>query len=263
LKRPLLGRRVLVMRAEGQAGEAVELLRGRGAEAVVVPTLVIGPPNDPAPAEQALLRLSGHASYDWVAFTSANGVEHAWNLAARAGVGREAFAGARIAAVGPGTAAALGGHGLSAQLIAKESTGEGLAGDMLLAMGNAARVLLLRAEVARDALPDALLAGGCSVDVVAVYKTRAAEGLAGSLRSLFEPPAIDAALLTSSSTVTHVKAALGAETAALFARIRVASIGPVTTETAKAQGIRVDAEALPYTLAALVAALEATFIGER
>jgi uroporphyrinogen III methyltransferase/synthase len=250
------------MRAEGQAGEAVELLEGRGAEAVVVPTLVIRPPDDPALAEQALLRLAGHATYDWVAFTSANGVEHAWDIALRACVGARAFAGAKIAAVGPATALALARRGLSAQVVAKESRGEGLARDMLLAMGHAARVLLLRAEVARDALPDALLAAGCTVDVVAVYKTLAAEGLAGALRSLFEPLTIHAALLTSSSTVTHVKAALGADTAALLARIRLASIGPVTTETARAEGIRVDAEASPYTLAALVSALEATFLRE-
>jgi uroporphyrinogen III methyltransferase/synthase len=132
---------------------------------------------------------------------------------------------------------------------------------MLGAMKGASRVLLLRAEVARDALPDALRAAGCAVDVVAVYKTRPAEGLASALRSLFDPLALDAVLFTSSSTVTHVATALGAEAAALLGRVRVASIGPVTTETATTLGIRVDAEASPYTVPALVLALEESLGG--
>jgi uroporphyrinogen-III synthase len=259
LSRPLLGKRVLVLRAEGQAGEVADLLKERGAEPVVVPTLVIEPPNDPDLAAQTLRGLGRDATYDWVAFTSANGVEHAWELALRTGVAAHAFDEVRIAAVGPATAAALTRHGLSAHVTATESRGEGLAKEMLLTMGGPARVLLLRAEVARDVLPEALRAAGCAVDVVAVYKTRAAEGLAGRLRSLFEPLTLDAVLFTSSSTVTHVQGALGADGATLLAQIRVGSIGPVTTETAKAHGIRVDVEASPYTLPALVSAVEASF----
>jgi|HubBroStandDraft_2_1064218.scaffolds.fasta_scaffold31839_2 uroporphyrinogen-III synthase len=257
LNPPLAGKRVLVLRAEGQAGEAARLLRDRGAEAVVVPMLVIGPPDDLLLAEQAVVRLAG-GMYDWVAFTSANGVERAWDLAIQAGFGVQAFAGVKIAAVGPATAAALGAHALSVRIVASESRGEGLAREML-ATGVGGRVLLLRAEVGRDALPGALEAAGCAVDVVAVYRTRAAEGSSGVLRSLFEPLSLDAVLFTSSSTVAHVQEALGDAAASLLGRIRVATIGPVTTETARTHGIFVDVEASPYTLPSLVSALEASF----
>jgi uroporphyrinogen III methyltransferase / synthase len=253
---PLAGKRVLVTRAEGQSDEAAALLRQRGAEPVIVPAIAIGPPDDEAPAERAIAKLS---SYDWIAFTSANGVERTWDLVVRSGKDAGAFGKAKIAAVGPATAAALARHGLAADVTAEELRGEGLAKEMLASMESASRVLLLRAQAARDALPDALRAAGSTVDIAAVYATRAPPDLTDTLRPLFAEGSlakVDAVIFSSSSTVRHVCDALGPPAAALLATVTVATIGPVTTETAKTLGVHVDAEASPYTVPAAIEALE-------
>jgi uroporphyrinogen III methyltransferase/synthase len=198
-----------------------------------------------------------------VAFTSANGVERAWAALLLAGRDARAFGRAKIAAIGPATAAALERHGLMPDVTAKEFKGEGLAAEILARMAGTIeekrRVLLLRAEQAREALPDALRAAGAIVDVVPVYATRAPVGLAETLRDLFERGSVHAVMFTSSSTVTHVCDALGDAAAAVLAGVRVASIGPITSETAKRLGVRVDTEASSYTVPALLDALEASF----
>jgi uroporphyrinogen III methyltransferase/synthase len=254
---PLDGKRVLVTRAEGQADEASALLRAKGAEPVLVPAIVIGPPDDEAAADRAVMSL---ATYDWVAFTSANGVERTWDILARSGRDASAFGQARLAAVGPATAAALTRHGLTAQVTAKELRGEGLAKAMLESVSRSGRVLLLRAQVARDALPDALRANGWAVDIVAVYATRAPSDLADALRPLLAEGGagrVDAAIFSSSSTVRHVCEALGAPAASLLAPLAVVAIGPMTSETARSLGVHVDAEASPHTMPAAIEALEA------
>lgn len=257
----LAGKRVLVTRAREQAGSTAELLRARGATAVVVPTIAIGPPSDVAPMRRAIAEL---ATYDWIAFTSANGVEHAWNELARQGLDGAARGAAKIAAVGPGTARALEKRGAPADVIAKEMRGEGLASELLRAFGaSRPRVLLLRAEVAREVLPESLRAAGCAVDVVAVYATEPADPAAiAALAESLERREIDAVLLTSGSTVDNLCDALGDRAVTLLAGTSVASIGPVTTEAAARRGVRVDVVAREATVASLVEALEA-FFGER
>jgi uroporphyrinogen III methyltransferase/synthase len=121
-------------------------------------------------------------------------------------------------------------------------------------------VLLLRALVARDALPEALREAGCTVDVVPVYETKPASAEAGaSLAEQLEAGRIDAVTLTSSSTATHLVALLGARAADLLGKTRVASIGPITTETAMRLGIRVDVTADPFTVPCLIESLERSF----
>jgi uroporphyrinogen III methyltransferase/synthase len=258
-KKPLFGKRVLVTRARDQAGAAARLLRERGAFPILVPTIEIHPPSDPAPLAAAVRHLAERDG--WVVVTSANGVETLWNEVRRQGKDARVFGRSRIAAIGPGTAAALAACGLAADLVPGEHRGEALAAELLAAMGDARpRVLVARAEVARDIVPDALRAAGCAVDVVATYKTcppppAALEGLAAAL----EAGEIDAVTFTSSSTVSHFCEALGERAAALLARTCVASISPVTSATARARGVRVDVEAGAYTMAGLVDALEAHF----
>jgi uroporphyrinogen III methyltransferase/synthase len=259
-RRPLFGKRVLVTRAPGQASETAALLYARGADPIVVPTLEIAPPSDTGLVERAVAEMDG---YDWVAFTSANGVEQTWAALLRAGKDARAFGKAKIAAIGPATATALKRRGLFPDVTAKEFKGEGLAAEMQVAMASTTpgkgRVLLLRAETARDVLPDTLRTAGAVVDVVPVYATRAPSGLTETLRGVFESGTVDAALFSSSSTVTHVCDALGENAARWLGGVRVASIGPITSETAAKLGIRVDAEAATHTVPALVAALEASF----
>lgn len=259
-KQPLFGKRVLVTRAREQAGSAAALLRERGADPVVVPTIEIHPPSDPSAMIDAVQAM--HDRYDWVVLTSANGVDRLWAEIRRQGKDARAFGRAKIAAIGPGTASALERCGVTADVIAKEHRGEALAQEVLAAMGSptAGRVLIPRAEVARDVVPDALRAAGCEVDVVSVYKTRSPpRALLEALSALLEGGEIDAVTFTSSSTVEHLCDALEARAVPLLAKTTVASIGPITTETAKKRGIRVDVTAAEYTIPGLVSALEKHF----
>jgi uroporphyrinogen III methyltransferase/synthase len=274
-RRPLFGKRVLVTRAREQAGSTAALLRDLGAEPVVVPTIEIHPPSDPAPLAAAVAalaargkgarvgvsadaRASPYASpYQWVAFTSANGVDFTWAALAAAGGDARAFGGIRLAAIGPATARALERRGLRADVVATEFRGEALAEAMLSSFeGGAPRVLVARAARARDVLPDALRAAGCEVDVVAAYETRSPppESIARLARDLADGR-IDIVTFTSSSTVENLCDLLGPRAVELLARPRIASIGPITTATASGRGLRVDLTAREYTVPGLVEAL--------
>jgi uroporphyrinogen III methyltransferase/synthase len=250
---------VLLARAREQAPESVALLEAAGAEAVIVPAIEIHPPSDPGPLRQALADLRA-GRYGWVAFTSANGVERAWQELVEAGGDASAFAGARVAVVGPATARALEAHGVRVDVVAKEFRGERLADAMLAAIGEAGggppRVLLAVAAGARAALPGALSAAGCTVDVVVAYETRKPPAEVGqALARDLEQGRIDAVLFTSSSTVDNMCDLLGARAVALLSRTRVAVIGPVTRDSAVQRGLRVDVMPPAYSLPALVAAL--------
>jgi uroporphyrinogen III methyltransferase/synthase len=263
--RPLFGKRVLVTRTRLQAESAAALLRERGAEPVIVPTIELGAPRDVEPMRRALANLS---AYDWVAFTSANGVERAWAELLAAGRDARAFGGSRVAAIGPATAEALHAHGIAPDVVAKEFRGEGLASEILRVVadevvhgpGPPKKVLILRAQEARDALPQALRQAGCEVEVVAVYETRPAQGAREALQVLTQGGALDAVTFTSSSTVDNLCDMLGPTAPALLRQLRLASIGPITTSTAEKRGLRVDVTAAVYTLPGLIDALEASYI---
>lgn len=257
--KPLFGKRILVTRAREQAGSAARLLRERGADPVLMPTIEIHPPSDPALLIDAVANL--RERYAWVILTSANGAEKLWAEVRRQGKDARVFGGAKIAAIGPATAAALETCGLTADLVAKEHKGEALAAELLAAMGEERpRVLVARAEVARDVLPDTLRAAGCTVDVVPTYKTRSPpRALLEALAALLEAGEVDAVTFTSSSTVEHLCDALEARAPALLARTCVASIGPITSQTARSRGLEVQVEAKAYTMPGLVEALEQHF----
>jgi uroporphyrinogen III methyltransferase/synthase len=256
----LAGKRVLVTRAQEQASELANALRARGADPVVVPTIVIADPADPAPLARGVAAVAA-GSYDWVAFTSANAVS--FTLAALAG--RAVHPNAKVAAVGPATARALEAAGLRADLVAKTSTGEGLAAEMLASFAGARpKVFLPRAAIARDDLPAALRAAGAVVDEAVAYETRPpAEEVLAALRARLERGEVDAVTFTSSSTVDNLMDALGPRAAELLARVVIASIGPKTTETATRRGLRVDATAQASTVAGLVDALDEFFSAVR
>ncbi|HEX6274356.1 MAG TPA: uroporphyrinogen-III C-methyltransferase [Polyangiaceae bacterium] len=250
--RPLFGRRVLVPRPAGQAERTAQALRERGAEPHVVPVIEIVPPADPEPLASAATRLG---EYDWVLFTSANGVERLFGALRASGRDARAFGNAKIGVIGPRTAEALERFGVRADRVAEEHVGEGLARE-ILAVGTPRRVLILRALVARDALPTALRDAGALVDVVAAYETRPAPPGPKSLVELVETGAVDTVLFTSSSTVTTTVERMGPTARELLARLTVASIGPITTSTAEALGVRVDVTAATFTVDGLLDALE-------
>ena len=250
--RPLFGKRILILRAAEQASRAVDRVRERGGDPISVSAIEIHPATDPEPLRSAVRSLDRHG---WIAFTSANAVRFFWDALAHAKLDTRAVRG-RIAAIGPGTAAALEAHGVRADVVPDEHHAEGLAGEMLAAMKPAERVLLPRAKTARETLPETLRAAGHTVDVITAYETRpvGAEGQAALREAATRA---DAVLLTSSSTAQNLVDALGG--AGPLERLVVASIGPVTTASAAQLGLRVDVTAEVHTLDGIVDSLEAYF----
>jgi uroporphyrinogen III methyltransferase/synthase len=257
---PLFGKRVLVGRAEHQADSTSALLRARGAEPIEMPLLEIVPPADPA----RLLRAVREASrYDIVAFTSENGVSAFFAAASGALLDARVFGRARVAAIGEGTASALAARGIRADVVPPVFRGEALAtaclADLEAARGGVAgaRVLVPRATVAREILPEMLRAAGVDVDVVFAYETvRLGPERAAALRHAFEEGGVDVVLLTSSSMATSLCDALGERAAELLRNAVVASIGPITTKTAEERGLHVAVTAAVSTIEGLVEAVE-------
>jgi len=254
---PFFGKRLLVPRPSGQAGRTARAIRERGGEPIVLPLIEIVAAPDPVPLTAALAAL---ASYDWVLFTSENGVVRALDALRAVGRDARAFGSAKLGVIGPRTGAALERYGLVPDLVAEEHVGEGLARDILKG-GVPRRVLLLRALAARDALPNALRAAGVAVDVVAAYETKALPGVSETLRELFGGDGLDAVLLTSSSTVESLVDRLGPGAQELLSGVTIASIGPVTTQTAERLGLRVAVTASTYTVDGLLDALERHYRG--
>lgn len=253
---PLFGARVLVTRPSGQEGSLVTMLRDRGAEPVCAPAIAIAAPADPAPLAAAARALG---TYDWVVLTSANGVRALFGALDDAALDARAIGRAKVLAIGPATAEALRSRGVRADLVPEEFRGEAAA-DALLRTGSAAgrRFLLPRAEVARDVLPETLRAAGGHVDVVAAYRNVPPDDAGRArLAALVRERAVDYVTFTAPSTVREVLAVLGEGGVSALASLRVASIGPVTTEAALKLGVRVDATATSYTAEGLVLALEA------
>jgi uroporphyrinogen III methyltransferase / synthase len=266
--RPLFGKRVLVTRASGQAAATSELLRRHGAEPIELPAIrIVGAP-DPARVTQAVRDLG---RYDVVVFTSENGVLRFFDAIDSEAKDARAFGRATIAAIGPGTAAALAARGVRADIVPKEFVGEKLAEAILADEGvkakiaaGGARVLVPRAKVARETMPEMLRAAGSEVDVVPVYETlKASSEQAATLVGMLEAREIDAVMLTSSSTADSVCDLLGARAAELLAPVVVASIGPITTATAEKRGLPVSVTATESTTPGLVAAMERFWSGER
>jgi uroporphyrinogen III methyltransferase/synthase len=252
--KPLFGARVLVTRPAGTEGRLVALLRDEGAEPICVPAIAIAPPTDDEPLRTAIRRL---ATYAWVVLTSANGVRALFDALDAAKLDARALGSSKVLAIGPATAAALRERGVVADVVPDEFRGEAAAEALLRVADVRGRsVLLPRAEVARDALPDALRAAGANVDVVAAYRNATPdEPTRTHLASLISERAVDVVTFTAPSTVREVLAVLGADGPALLEKLCVASIGPVTTEAAIKAGVRVDVTATEYTAEGLTLAL--------
>lgn len=251
--KPLFGKRLLVPRAEEQAQETARSIRERGAEAVSLPAIEIKDPPDPARLCQAARDVG---SYDICLFTSANGVHRFFATLQQEGLDSRAFRACKIGAIGVKTAHALTQYGVRADVVAKEFVGEALAAAVLDATGPG-RVLIPRALVAREELPQLLRAAGCSVDVVAAYVTLPVSGdSAEELRETLTQGRVDYVLFTSSSTVTSLLNLLGSDGPRLLSHVKVASIGPITSATLAERGVGVDVTASTYTVDGLLEALE-------
>ena len=240
--RPLFGRRIVVTRARHQAPALADRLRRMGAEPVEVPTVEIA---DPADGGAALRDAAARVrDFDWVCLTSANAVSR---FLACLRDSRAFGTDVRVAAVGPGTAAALAAAGVVADLIPERSLAEGLV-DAFPAATGTGRALLPQAAGARDVLARGLEAKGWEVEVVQAYRT---VPVALSPEAIAAAAKADAIAFTSASTVDSFLAAAGPDGVPPV----VACIGPVTAAAAKAAGLTVDVVATDHTLDGLVAAL--------
>jgi uroporphyrinogen III methyltransferase/synthase len=240
--RPLFGRRVVVTRSRAQASVLSSRLRDLGAEVVEAPAIAVAEPSDGGAGLRAAL--AAVSSYDWLVLTSPNGVARAFDHLPDA----RRLAGVNVAAVGTGTAEALAERRVVADLVPVRFVAEGLLDVFPHSPAGGGRVLLALAEGARDVLRHGLAAAGWTVDAVAAYCT---VPVALDDDTAAKVAAADAVTFTSSSTVTNLIAAVG------VAGIpgTVVSIGPVTSETAREQGLAVSAEADPHTIDGLVAAV--------
>jgi uroporphyrinogen III methyltransferase/synthase len=243
--RPLFGRRVVVTRAREQASGLRSRLERLGADVVELPAIEIEPLDVTVP---------DLAGCEWLVFTSANGVAGFFERGlAPAGLDARALAGVRIAAIGPGTAAALAQRGVRADLVPDRFVAEALLDAFPPPATPGARVLLARAEEARDVLPAGLGEKGYEVEVLAVYRTRTADPDPAALERVGRGD-VDAITFTSSSTVANLCDLLGPVP---DPQPLVVSIGPVTSKTALERGLRVDVEAEEHTIDGLVDALVA------
>ncbi len=253
---PLRGKRIVVTRARAQASELVERLRFLGAEPVEIPAIRIVPPADGYAALDAALR--SPEGWDWVVFTSVNGVEHVWRRLPDALTARHPLGRARVAAIGRATAEALAERGVHVDLVPEhfvaESLLEALRGESVAGQ----RFLLPRAALAREMLREGLLAAGAEVTEVHAYDTESGKPDAEALRAL--ESGVDALTFTSSSTVRNFVERLGvAPVQAMTRRATVAAIGPITAQTARELGLRVDLVAREYTIEGLLEALQEYF----
>lgn len=237
-KRPLFGKRIVLTRPREQAAEFARLLSAFGAEAITAPTIKIVPPPSWEALDQALERLSG---YSWLIFTSVNGIAPFMERLKHARKDVRALGHLQIGAIGPRTAEELARYGLTADLIPSEFQAEGMVAAMNQQNLRGVNILIPRAEVAREMLPEQLRIKGATVDVVPVYRTVLPESGLSRLKDQIQAGAIDVVTFTSSSTVSNFVELIGgaAEARRVGAKTTVACIGPITARTAEEHGLPV------------------------
>jgi uroporphyrinogen III methyltransferase/synthase len=249
--RPLDGTRIVVTRPRAQASDFSHALEELGAEVVDFPTIRIVDPSDPEPLRRAV---AWWDSLDWIVFTSGYRVERFWSELRAGGADTRALSGVSLCAIGPATAAAIDLEGARADLMPPEYVSEAVARALAeKADLRGARVLLPRAEIARSALPELLRERGAEVVEVAAYGTELDGAGAGEVERRLRQNEIDVVTFTSSSTVRNFVALVGAD----VGRALVASIGPITSATARELGLDVAIEASAYTIPGLTGAIVA------
>jgi uroporphyrinogen III methyltransferase/synthase len=242
---------VLVTRPRHQAEEFTRELNALGATVVAVPTIEIRP----LPAgEQVLKAIKALPSTELVVFTSANAVDIFFAMLLAVGQDARSLASTNVCAIGPETARRLEAQGVQARLVADEYTAEGLARALEGRSLQGVRVLVPRAKVARDALQNLLESRGAQVEVLPIYETICPAGAASELEKELTGNRVDVVTFTSSSTAANFAQALGRAGERLEG-VRVACIGPVTADTARRVGMRVDIIAREYTTHGLAAAI--------
>jgi uroporphyrinogen-III synthase len=252
--RPLAGRRVLVTRASGQAFGLSQPLRDLGAEVIEIPTIEIRSAGSSGALDHALIKID---HYDTLILTSVNGVERLFDRYNRLGLPIEDMKHLLVVAIGPATAAAIQSEGLGVSIVPEKYVAESVIEALRGKVFKGSRVLLVRAKVARDVLPEELRKAGATVDVIEAYETVVPEGAAERLNKIFANPATRPHIVTftSSSTATNFLGLLASEQRQHLHEICLASIGPVTSATLSKAGFAPTVEAREYTMGGLVEAI--------
>jgi uroporphyrinogen III methyltransferase/synthase len=255
-RKPLCGRRIVITRPRAQAPELAALLEDEGAEVVPFPTIETAPAPSTAQVDDAVRRAD---TFDWLIFTSANGVRIFFDRLREIGADVRVWHRARLAAIGPQTARELERRGLRVDLVPEEYRAEGVIEALARAGVNGCRVLLPRAAGAREILPARLAQLGATVEEIVTYQSIHPHLGVAELRAQLSAGEVDAVTFTSSSTVHNFAASIGDDLGALMAGAAVACIGPVTAETAASYGLKVDIQPDTYTIPAFAEAIAAYF----
>ena len=250
-KKPLFGQNIMVTRARQQASGLSAALADLGASVVELPMISFCAPSDPEPLRKAVEELP---AYDWLIFTSVNGVEAFFAELYSQGYDARRLAGIKLVAIGPATRKALEQHGLRNLIVPQKYCAEGIADTIDKQLVAGEKVLLARAEEARELLPRMFTEWGALVTDVAAYKTIPADIDAEALITSLRAKDFDAITFTSSSTVHTLLKTIGGDTT-LLSGVRLYSIGPVTSETLRVYGLKPAAQAASFCVEGLAQAI--------
>jgi len=252
-KESLAGKRILITRAREQSSDFAAQLEKLGAEVIEFPTIQMIAPLRWEEADRAIDQLK---SYDWIIFTSANGVDFFWRRLAERKKPHHLPSSLKVCAIGPATARPLKEKGVSVRYVPKKFVAESILEGFEKMIVKGKRILLARAKKARDILPSGLRKMGAEVDVVAVYRTVRPRGGSKKLKKLLTEGKIDVITFTSSSTVNHFAELLRRENLKkLLKGIAIACIGPITAKTAKEWALKVRIQPRQYTIPDLTRAI--------
>ena len=249
--KPLFGKGVVITRPERQADDLARLLEKEGAQVISFPTIKIIPPRDWSSLDAALNKLD---AYNWIIFTSANGVHYFFERLGELKKDVRDLKGIKVCCIGPATAAQVAKKGIQVDLVPEDYISEGILQSFAAQNLQGQKILIPRAARARDVLPEGLGKMGAAVDVVVAYETVNSGKKKEELLELFQDNRIDVLTFTSSSTVTNFLEIMGRDFT-LPSRVRVACIGPVTEATARKAGFCVDIQQEKYTIDELVQSL--------
>lgn len=249
--KPLFGKGIVITRPEKQADDLAQLLTKQGANPIFFPTIKIVPSPDWRKLDAALRKID---KYDWIIFTSANGVQFFFKRLMEKGKDIRDLSGIKICCIGPATAKQVEARGIKVDLVPDEFIAEGIL-DSFAAMNlRGKKILIPRAAKARDILPQGLKKKGASVDVVTAYQTLNSGKKKEAFEELFAENKVDVITFTSSSTVTNFVEIMGTNYS-LPPHVQIACIGPVTAETARKTGFDIDIQQDEYTMEGLVNSL--------
>lgn len=253
--KPLFGKTVIVTRARAQASILTKKLEAQGAKVIEVPAIKIVPAKDYAPLDNAIKNL---AQYKWLVFTSTNGVDYFFERLLQAKKDARALANIKLAAIGSATADALAARGLVADLIPSAYKAEELAEALAEEIKAGDKILLARAKIAREVLPESLRKIGAQVDVVTAYETVADCENKEDLITTLANTADTVVTFTSSSTVTNLLEILG-DKKSLLQNAALAAIGPITAATMQNNGLTPTITADKYTIDGLMDSIQKYF----